>query len=107
MSCTVTTASQNVGIYLHDNELQDQWQLSDVTRWQVKQEGGVPDGVASAGAFCFLGADYFPFLTQVDDNVMVYGGRNDIHTHSHDFVLHSHQKYGCFVADASTARKGL
>lgn len=65
-------------IYLHDDELQDQRQLSDVTRRQVKQERGVPDGVASAGAFCFLGADNFPFLAQVDDNVMVCERRNDI-----------------------------
>lgn len=76
---------KNVVLYLHDNELQGKWQLSDVTGRQVKQEGGVPDGVASAGAFCFLCADYFPFLTQVDDNVMVCEGRN--HLHSQDFVL--------------------
>lgn len=86
-------------MYLHDDELEDQWQLSDVARRQVKQERGVPDGVASAGAFSFLGADYFPLQTQVDDNVMVYKGRNYIHSQSHDFELHSHQKCTCFVDD--------
>lgn len=57
--------------YLHDNEFKDQWQLTDVTRGQVKEKRSVPDGVRTTDSFGLLGTDHFPILTQVDDNIVV------------------------------------
>ena len=69
--------------YLHDDELQDQWQLADVTGRQVEQEGGVPDRVGARRALGLFGGDHFTVLSQVDDDVVVWGGdgRNSSLTH--------------------------
>lgn len=58
---------------LHDDELQHQWQLSDVTTGQVKQEWSVPDRVGTTGPFGLLGTNYFPILAQIDYNIVVCG----------------------------------
>lgn len=59
--------------HLHDDEFKNQRQFGDVTSGQVEEEGSVPDRVRSTHAFGLLGADDFPVLSQVNDDVVICG----------------------------------
>lgn len=67
-NCKIKSRAPEVNLYLHDYELKHEWQLTDVSWRQVKQEGSVPHGAQSS--FSLSAADQNSLVVQIDHHLV-------------------------------------